>query len=227
MTFYKLYVLLITLSFSNAALVKNGFSCPEVNPMLPFNTTEYNRHTWYIQQQQITSYQPRNALYCVAQTLNQSKRRVPFYSGRVIDVYNYGTLDGVNGTLENQNNFTLCARQTNQSDPARITNGPCFLPNIFGGPYWVIGAGPYTYNYSWAIVSGGPPTVMYPDGRCSTSLTGVNGSGLWLFTRMRYGDYANRLVKSMRTYLLELGYSVSNLLNVTQKGCNYTGAYLK
>ena len=78
MTLYKLSVILISLSFSKATLVKNGSSCPDVKPMLPFNTTEYTRHTWFIQQQQITGYQPRNALYCVAQTLNQSKRRVPF-----------------------------------------------------------------------------------------------------------------------------------------------------
>ena len=67
--------------------------------------------------------------------------------------------------------------------PSRIINAPCFLPNTFAGPYWVIAAGPESYNYSWAIVSGGPPTVKYKDGNCSTSEQGTNGSGLWLFTR--------------------------------------------
>lgn len=139
-------------------------TCPKIQPMKNFNTSEYIRSTWYIQQQQITGYQPRESLYCVAQTLNLTNKTVPFFNGSVISVFNYGRLDGVNGTSENPKNFTLCARQVNQSDPARIINAPCFLPNILAGPYWVIAAGPTYDNYEWAIVSGGPPTVRYQDG---------------------------------------------------------------
>ena len=202
-------------------------TCPQVEPMQGFNTTEYLRSTWYIQQQQVTGYQPRESLYCVAQTLNESNRTVPFYNGSVIDVYNYGKVNGVNGTIENPNNFTLCARQTNASNPAEILNAPCFLPNLFAGPYWVIAAGPRSYNYSWAIVSGGPPTVRYYDGNCSTKLTGTNGAGLWLFTREPYGGFAFNSVRLMRNILMEIGYTTSLLLNVTQQGCNYSEAYIK
>jgi hypothetical protein len=42
--------------------------------------------------------------------------------------------------------------------------------------------GPTSDHYEWIIVSGGPPTESYPDG-CTTKLTGVNGAGLWLFSR--------------------------------------------
>ena len=42
--------------------------------------------------------------------------------------------------------------------------------------------GPSPDNYEWAIISAGPPTESYPDG-CTTKLTGVNGAGLWLFSR--------------------------------------------
>ena len=202
-------------------------SCPLVEPMQGFNTTEYLRSTWYIQQQQVTGYQPRETLFCVAQTLNASNKTVPFYDGSVIDVYNYGRINGVNGTLENPSNFTLCARQLNSSNPAEIINAPCFLPNILAGPYWVIAAGPSSHNYSWAIVSGGPPTVRYADGNCSTKLTGTNGSGLWLFTREPYGDFAVNSVKIMRNILREIGYTTSLLLNVTQLGCNYSEAFIK
>ena len=202
-------------------------SCPRVEPMMDFNTTEYLRSTWYIQQQQVTGYQPRETLYCVAQTLNESNKTVPFYDGSVIDVYNYGRINGINGTLENPNNFTLCARQLNSSNPAQIINAPCFLPNILAGPYWVIAAGPSSHNYSWAIVSGGPPTVRYADGNCSTKLTGTNGSGLWLFTREIYGEFAFNSVRLMRNILMEIGYTTSLLLNVTQQGCNYSEAYIK
>ena len=139
-------------------------SCPIIHPTIDFNTTEYLRATWYIQQQQITGYQPKNALYCVAQTLDFTNKTVPFFDGNVISVFNYGNLNQVNGEQENAKNFTLCARQSNTSDPARILNAPCFLPNILAGPYWVLGAGPQSDNYTWAIVSGGAPNVKYPDG---------------------------------------------------------------
>ena len=49
------YTLLIaSLTFSS--------TCPDVQPMSNFNTSEYIRSTWYIQQQQITGYQPNNTL---------------------------------------------------------------------------------------------------------------------------------------------------------------------
>ena len=202
-------------------------TCPTIEPMMGFNTTEYLRSTWYVQQQQITGYQPREALYCVAQTLNESNRSVPFFNGPVIDVYNYGRVGGVNGTFENMDNFTLCARQANSSNPAEILNAPCFLPNILAGPYWVLAAGPSSNNYSWAIVSGGQPTVRYSDGNCSTKLTGTNGAGLWLFTRNPFGGYAFDSVRLMRSILVEKGITTSHLLNVTQRGCNYSEAFIK
>lgn len=204
-----------------------SISCPNIQPMNNFNTTEYIRQSWYIQQQQITGYQPNNTLYCVAQTLNTTNRTVPFFNGSVLSVYNYGNINSVNGPTENKNNFTLCARQTNASLPSSIINAPCFLPNILAGPYWVIAAGPESFNYTWAIVSGGPPTVQYSDGNCSTKLTGTNGSGLWLFSRYRNSTEALDDIRHMRFVLTNLGYTTSQLLNVTQTGCNYTGAYLK
>ena len=201
--------------------------CPTIKPMTDFNTTEYIRSTWYIQQQQITGYQPNSTLNCVAQTLNESSYHVPFFNGPVLSVFNYANENMPNGASLNPNNFTLCARQVNTSLPSEILNGPCFLPNFFAGPYWVIDAGPSSHNYTWAIVSGGPPTVQYPDGNCSTSLSGVNGSGLWLFTRDSYSDNVPYYIHIMRERLQVMGYSLSQLLNVTQRGCNYTDAFIK
>jgi hypothetical protein len=204
-----------------------SLGCPNIQPTLNLNTTEYLRSTWFIQQQQITGYQPKNALFCVAQTLELSNKSVPFYEGTVISVYNYGNLDKVNGQQENLKNVTLCARQVNQSDPGRILNAPCFIPNFLAGPYWVLAAGPSQNNYTWAIISGGPPNTTYPDGNCSTKLTGTNGSGLWLFTRYRYGLNADNDVNYMREFLENMGITTSQLLNVEQEGCNYQGAYIK
>ena len=123
---------------------------------------------------------------------------MPFFSGNVVLVYNYGNVGAVNGPSENTNNFTLCARQPNESLPSQIINAPCFLPNALAGPYWVIAACPSSFKDLWVIVSGGPPTVKYKDGNCSTKQTGTNGSGLWLFTRARYGPQADYYTSEMR-----------------------------
>ena len=216
-----------TLISLNYLLSFGSSTCPDVSPMENFNTSEYIRASWYIQQQQVTGYQPKETLYCVAQTLNNSHKIVPFFRGNILDVYNYGNIGKVNGIQENKKNITLCARQVNSSLPSRILNGPCFLPNFLAGPYWVLAAGPYSYNYSWAIVSGGPPTIVYADGNCSTKLNGTNGSGLWLFTRERLGINVKSYVETMRNILINFGYTTSQLLNVIQEGCLYDGAYLK
>ena len=128
-------------------------SCPHIEPKYDLNVTEYISKTWYIQQQQITGYQPENSLYCVAQTLNNSMQKVPFFDGKIVSVYNYGNLNSVNGTNENPNNFTLCARKVNASNNGQFLNAPCFLPNFFAGPYWVLDAGPNNTHYEWAIIS--------------------------------------------------------------------------
>jgi hypothetical protein len=202
--------------------------CPTITPMANFNTTEYIRSTWYVQEQQLNGYQKNNTLNCVAQTLNESSTtHVPFFDGPVISVYNYANIDHVNGPSQNNGNFTLCARQYNASLPSELLNGPCWLPNYFAGPYWVIDAGPSSSNYSWAIISGGPPTVVYPDGNCSTSLTGINGSGLWLITRSNEYAHVQQYVGLMRESLMYFGYSISQLLRVNQSGCNYDGAFIK
>ena len=127
-------------------------SCPSISPMIHFNTTEYIRSSWYVQQQQVNGYQSNNTLYCVMQTLDTTNRTVPFYSGNVLAVYNYANIDRVNGDQQNSMNFTLCARQFNQSMPSQLLNGPCFLPNYFAGPYWVLVAGPSYDNYSWGLL---------------------------------------------------------------------------
>merc|ERR1712224_1105690 len=74
-------------------------------------------------------------------------------------------------------NSVLCARQKDPNAPGELLVAPCFLPNIFAGPYWVLTVGEDADgDYEWTIVSGGQPTVQYPDG-CTTKKTGVSGSG--------------------------------------------------
>lgn len=206
-------------------LVLLGISaCPQVETQPNLNLTEYQRATWYIQEQQVNGYQPLTSLYCVAATYNQSgQEHVPLFRGEVISVYNYCNRGQVNGPSPS-NRTHLCARVANATCKSRLLVAPCPLPNLLGGSYWVLRAGPHSYNYRWAIVIGGPPRVQYPDG-CTTPEEGVNGAGLWLFHRQPVAPKKD--VREMRSYLASQGIAVSRLQPVVQQGCHYTGAYLK
>ena len=217
----KLMILMMKIYFVIAS------NCPSIklqtNP--PVNLTEYAKHTWYIQQQQINGYQPESDLYCVTATYKFANNyKVPFFNGTVLSVYNYANHLKINGNHTN-NNTVLCARQINSSSPEKLLVAPCFLPNIFGGPYWIVYAGPDPSNYQYAIVSGGQPTLRINNNTCTTKLTGVINTGLWIFSRNRTLDY--NTTTFLRNILRKRGISTDKLLNVSQHGCNYTGSFIK
>ena len=118
-------------------LINADTNCDKIelqkNPKI--NITEYIRKSWYIQQQQINGYQSKNDLYCVVATYNiDNYSKVPFFNGTVLSVYNYANRNKVNGYSLN-NSSVLCARQKNIAEPEKLLVAPCFLPNLFGGPY--------------------------------------------------------------------------------------------
>ena len=192
----------------------------------PVNLTEYMRASWYIQQQQLTGYQRLRDLYCVTATYNRDQRsKVPFFHGQVISVYNYANRDGINGPNENNNQTVLCARVANASSPEKLLVGPCFLPNIFGGPYYILAAGPQPELYEWAIVIGGQPTVNMGNNTCTTSEDKINNSGLWLLSRTP--QLAEEKIEMMKEILLQRNVSTQLLKPVVQEGCQYEGAFLK
>lgn len=202
-------------------------SCPGVelqtNP--PINLTEYIRKTWYIQEQQENGYQKKDDLYCVTATYNRDNNsKVPLFSGNVISVYNYANFNQTNGELLN-NGTVLCARQRNTDEPEKLLVAPCFLPNIFGGPYWILAAGPSTDNYEWAVVIGGQPTVRTSNTTCTTKTYGVNNSGLWIFSRKQILD--KKTIDFIKELMISKGVSTNKLLPVKQEGCSYTGAFIK
>ena len=170
----------------------------------------------------MAGYQPLGSLYCVTATYYLDEgRSVPFFNGTVVAVHNYANKGGVNGPNENKSNMTLCARATDKSDASRLSVAPCFLPNFFAGPYWVLGVG---QEYEWAVVIGGQPTEQYDDG-CTTREEGINNSGLWLFTRAQTPSPDSLL--AMHALLQSKGIATSRLHKVEQEGCQYEGAYVK
>ena len=206
------FLLLLNISFINA-------TCPVINSVPNFNLTEYIKDKWYIQKQQETFYLPLNSNYCVTAEYKISNTiKIPFYSGTVLSVYNHANLNNVSGGQLNRNNYTLCARIPNSSNPSKLLVGQCFLPNFLSGDYWVVDVGPKSYNYQWAVVIGGQPTQEYKDG-CTTKINSINGAGLWIFSRNQ--TISNELMKNILDNISKLGISVSQLNNVLQKNCVY------
>ena len=189
-------------------LINADTNCDKIelqkNPKI--NITEYIRKSWYIQQQQINGYQSKNDLYCVVATYNiDNYSKVPFFNGTVLSVYNYANRNKVNGYSLN-NSTVLCARQKNIAEPEKLLVAPCFLPNLFGGPYWILKAGPSSNNYEWAIVIGGQPSVRI-NNTCTTKEYGINNSGLWIFSRKK--KLENEKLIYLRNYLLKNNISTS------------------
>jgi hypothetical protein len=153
---------------------------------------------------------------------------VPFFKGPVIGVYNYQNEGEVNGTPAGSPNGTvLCAREPDTSASGSLLVAPCFLPNFAAGPYFVLAVG-YSSDVpttmSWAVVSGGQPSVVYPDG-CTTPESGINGSGLWIFSRAVSMSATD--LSSARAALSALGFTLERLIDVPQEGCLYTAATIK
>ena len=202
--------------------------CKTVSPLAELNITEYLRATWYSQQQQLTSYQPASELFCVSATYNdEPDRTVPFFDGFVASAYNYATRQNVSGEPANtKDGMVLCARQQDPKVQGGLSVAPCFLPNVFTGPYDVVGVGVAAdgVKYDWVIVSGGQPSEKQADGLCTTK-TGTYFGGLWLFTRETVASDAT--VAAARAKMADLGISTSQLVDVPQAGCTYDGAFIK
>jgi hypothetical protein len=76
----------------------------------------------------------------------------------------------------------------------------------------------YDQAAGWALVSGGPPTIDGDNGKCKTG-TGINGSGLWIFTRQQLRDDA--VVNKVRFLADSLGFDLSVLQDVDQTTCSH------
>jgi apolipoprotein D and lipocalin family protein len=194
---------------------------------------EWVRATWYIQEQQLTGYQPRNSLFCVTATYDFEDAQVPktipflppYWDGTVVSVYNQANLDRVNGPPQNSDNMTLCARLQETAATNKLSVAPCFLPNYLAGPYWILSVGENaTGQYDWAIVIGGEPTVPSAEG-CTTKQTGTNGAGLWLFSRDPVAS--EDTMNAMHNELAYKGITNMSLLKVEQDGCTYESAFIK
>eukprot|EP00617_Octactis_speculum_P026419 CAMPEP_0185756742 /NCGR_PEP_ID=MMETSP1174-20130828/15154_1 /TAXON_ID=35687 /ORGANISM="Dictyocha speculum, Strain CCMP1381" /LENGTH=300 /DNA_ID=CAMNT_0028435835 /DNA_START=14 /DNA_END=919 /DNA_ORIENTATION=- len=202
--------------------------CATVEPLAAVDIDLFLEHTWYSQQQQITSYQPADELYCVSATYNNSGASIPFFSGFVASVYNYGDKDAVNGEPVNTaDGQVLCASQSDPAIAGMLGVAPCFLPTLFTGAYWIVAVGESESDgaYDWVVVSGGQPNTEQDDGLCTIgSPTGYFG-GLWIFTRESVASAET--LQAAQEAVTALGISSALLVDVVQEGCTYSEAYIK
>mmetsp|Transcript_16252 Transcript_16252/g.49492 ORF Transcript_16252/g.49492 Transcript_16252/m.49492 type:complete len:276 (-) Transcript_16252:510-1337(-) len=222
-----LSILALVLSFDGASgLFFRQNPCNPIdtvnNGTFTLDLEEYTRATWYVQKQQVNAYQPATELYCVTATYNLENGKVPLFGGPVISVYNRATKENMNDQI---NGGVLCARIADASEPDKFSVAPCFLPNIFAGPYWPIyletnANGEYTI----VVVSGGQPDVVLSENPtiCTTKERGINNSGLWILARDPEADPA--AIARAEAAMLSMGVGTSELVDVPQ-GTQCQNAY--
>merc|ERR1711879_1072353 len=185
-------------------------ACPTVATQPSFDFDAFISKRWYAQQQMPVFYLPASQNYCVY--ADYTKLEKPTFTGYTIQVHNRA--QEKDGKVHDSGAF-ICAKGTDTQDPAKLEVGPCFLPIISGitwGPYWVLA---YDEAVGYALVSGGQPTIEKPGG-CRTG-SGINMSGLWIFTRKQVRDEA--LVQKVRGIAQGKGFDISVLNDVDQTNC--------
>ncbi|KAK3270200.1 hypothetical protein CYMTET_21392 [Cymbomonas tetramitiformis] len=191
-------------------LGRSDESCPAVHTQDNFDLDSYVSGKWFIHQQQPTKYLPKEQNFCVyAEYTKMAKKSL---LGFTVQVHNYA--QEADGTPHDSGK-NICAMPDSSKDPAKLNVGPCFLPPVSGvttGPYWILA---YNAEEGYALVSGGQPTIKTPDG-CKTG-SGVNGSGLWIFSRKQERD--EDLLNKVRAIAKAQGFDLSVLNDVDQTNC--------
>lgn len=211
-----------------AASVDTAFgACKKVHSVKDLNLVEYARASWYVQEQQFTSYQLEDDLRCVVASYdldNSGWFELPlFFSGKVLSVYNHH--EGGDPTFgEDGPENEICASLVDEDYPGELQVAPCALAPQVGAAYWVVAVGKADDGtYEWAVVSGGQPHDEYFDG-CTTARSLWN-SGLWIMSRQPVLE-AEKL-KEAKRQLKEMDYTLRYLNQVKQTNCTYEGAYIK
>ena len=208
--------LAIALTRSHAFVlgVEASEECARVEPVDPFDLDAYVEAEWYVAAQKPTSYQPTRDLFCV-------RANYTVVDERTISIWNTANRDGVDGSPRNADGrFKLRGLIEDPNMPSKIAVGMRFLPRFLYGPYWVVATdvspGDAEFDergYSWAIISGGQPTISRGNGLCEPS------GGLWLF--VRDPEVSEEVVSKMKEKCESLGIDPDVLIPVTQEGCSF------
>lgn len=189
-------------------------SCPPANfsTVASFDVNAFVAKRWYAQQQMEVLYLPRRQNFCVFAEYTLKKKSTFF--GYDVAVHNHAEEE--DGTVHDSGPSLLCAKIQDEKT-GKLSVAPCFLPSFLAGPYWVVA---YDEQEGYALISGGAPSKNGSDGKCKTG-SGVNDSGLWIFTRAQKRDES--LVQKVRSIATAKGFDVSVLGDVGQEKCGSEG----
>jgi lipocalin len=167
---------------------------------------------WYIQQMMETSYLPKSHNWCVSAEYSRLPKKS--FWGYDVRVHNHAEeQDGtVHDSDKNIKGGGLNAKIVNET-AGQFKVAPYFLPTFLAGPFWVLD---YSEAEGYALISGGPPTHEGKDGGCKPG-TGINDSGLWIFTREQKRN--EQLVSKVRAIAKSKGFDLSVLNDVDQSKC--------
>jgi len=209
------------------ATAQTSASCLPVTTVENFTLTEYAAAPWYVQQQAVNAYTPLDQNRCVTaqyeirEDTNWWERS---FWGYTINVFNYAETSGRGSSGGN-----LCA-DFDEESPSQLRVSPCWLPQLFAGPYWVVAYREGDED-GYALVSGGQPSEVVEgetdcgaegtDSCCKTG-DGINRSGLWILTRQR--NRTESLLNEVQEIAKQKGFSTSVLFNVTHDSdCHVPG----
>mmetsp|Transcript_57445 Transcript_57445/g.132403 ORF Transcript_57445/g.132403 Transcript_57445/m.132403 type:complete len:202 (+) Transcript_57445:47-652(+) len=191
---------LCLVSAVSAACPPSGFD----TTVTGFDITQYASARWFTQQQMEVTYLPKDQNHCVYADYTVKDKKSTL--GYDVGVHNHA--EESSGKVHQ---VDICAKIVD-GKAGKLEVSPCFLPTAVAGPYWVLS---YNESEGYALVSGGPPTKESNDA-CKTG-SGVNGSGLWIFTRKQQRD--EQLLAKVRGIATDLGFDVSVLNDVDQSKC--------
>lgn len=197
---------------ADAFLRGSDNKCKTVDTQENFDFDSYISKRWYIQQQMATKYLPESQNYCVY--AEYSKMEKKSFWGYSTQVHNYA--QEADGTKHDSKKIICAVKDSDFNDDARLRVGLCALPRINGvttGPYWIVA---YDEAKGYALVSGGQPNIPTSNGMCKTG-SGVNNSGLWIFTREQQRN--DDLVNEVRAIAESKGFDLSVLKDVDQSNC--------
>jgi len=205
------HTLILLLVSSVRAVSEELPKCPPpgFDTVQNFNLAAFAAKRWYIQEQMQVSAVPANAHFCIHADYELLTKKS--FWGYDIQVHNVAADDAPPHKVHDSGSF-ICAKIVN-STAGKLAVGPCFLPSVFAGPYWVIA---YNELEGYALISGGAPTHSTPNG-CRTG-TGVNNAGLWIFTRQQGRNEA--VVEKVRQIATDKGFDTSVLQHGNQTGCD-------
>jgi len=191
-------------AFISCIVVAQSQTCKEVTTVEDFDIETYASAKWYSHQQAEISYLPKENNYCV--TAEYTIKDAPNFWGYTVGVNNKAQ-DAAGGVKGGE----LCAYSANSD--SKLAVAPCFVPKLFAGPYWVVA---YDETEGYALVSGGQPDEVGQDGGCTTG-SGINNSGLWIFTRSQTRNDA--LIDQVRAIAKTAGFDTSVLNDVDHTSC--------